>query len=147
MVYAGFLADEPLLGNSEIPYDWSIRIKCKKGRMFVGICLENVAKKDEFQAGKWDDPGHGYYLLRDDGWVYSSSDGSLNDKKKYPFQEFKEGDLISLTYNPFEGTLDFSPNRASHFFMKVTPAPEGDTYRPCVFSSETGDEVELVGKK
>lgn len=144
--YAGFLADTPLLDSSPIPYVWYIRLT-KHDRFFVGICLEKVSKDNMFMPGRWDDPGHGYYIVRDDGWVWSSTDSELNDKRKYPFQHMKSGDLIKLAYNPSDSSLTVSPNSDSHFRLTVAAAPSGDVYRPCVFNSQTGDSAELVDMK
>lgn len=52
--------------------EWKIKVDSAGSYgIYVGICLESVAKWYAFQRGDWSSPGHGHYLLGSQGHTVS----------------------------------------------------------------------------
>lgn len=123
MIYTGFLADEILAQDSPVPYVWYLHVIKRTGSIHIGICLANKAKENMFMAIGWNGMGHGMYLVKNDGFVLSSTDANMDDKRIYPYHPISTGHTIKLKYDPKAGTLTISPRAAEEFVMKVPPPP------------------------
>lgn len=79
------------------PCEWKIKIDhVGEYGIYIGICLESVAKWHDFERGDWSSLGHGHYILGSKGHILSHSQWE-NNFEPYGFNFFT-GDIIRVKW-------------------------------------------------
>ncbi|CAK93604.1 unnamed protein product (macronuclear) [Paramecium tetraurelia] len=95
----------------------------------VGITLQKVRQQKGLEQQDLATVGHGFYLIRSDGWTCHNSDKNINWKQGLCFTP-EPKDVILIKFDPTDGDLLFEQGK-NKYQMKVE-RPQNEVFLFCV---------------
>lgn len=97
------LGNKTMADSADTLHRWSIKIIKMRYGFYLGMSQVRQVQQYKFKQRDWSSPGHGYYCVIPNGFVYSHSDEHVNNQ--YESFSFKAGDVLQFQYNPMYGKL------------------------------------------